>query len=435
MLWSPKLSLSNIHVRLTAKGLLRNLQLLSGCRKNTVVFQAVDKGQPKAGARQQQVPQPKQRSGPPDVVPASVAEGGRKEQSAPQLGGLQATSNRRFQAVAIVLQQTLAERDETSKQSRDLSQELVSLRGELVCSEHSSERLETEKEELRVALQEQHQKDLVELEQRLQAFYQAEWDKLHLACQEEADKCKTLMQQQVGELNANHEAMKLELESSQAEHLLSVKQQYDASLEEVSKVHSQELQSLENTLKETGAALSGRIEELTLQNNGLSEKLTAVENRRKQLAEKNQKDSHTLYLEQELDSLKVVLDIKNKQLHQQEKKLMEIDTLTDRNVKLDEEHKKVQQENEDLQVRMQRHYALSRQLSTEQATLHESLQKESKVNKRLSMENEELLWKLHNGDLSSPRKASPTSTSPSRSFSLDSPRSSGLFSSAPVSPR
>lgn len=40
MLWSPKLSLSNIHVRLTAKGLLRNIQLLSGCRKNTVVFQA-----------------------------------------------------------------------------------------------------------------------------------------------------------------------------------------------------------------------------------------------------------------------------------------------------------------------------------------------------------------------------------------------------------
>uniref|UniRef100_A0A672HR33 Uncharacterized protein n=1 Tax=Salarias fasciatus TaxID=181472 RepID=A0A672HR33_SALFA len=40
MLWSPKLSLTNIHVRLTAKGLLRNIQLLSGCRKNTVVFHA-----------------------------------------------------------------------------------------------------------------------------------------------------------------------------------------------------------------------------------------------------------------------------------------------------------------------------------------------------------------------------------------------------------
>lgn len=40
-----------------------------------------------------------------------------------------------------------------------------------------------------------------------------------------------------------------------------------------------------------------------------------------------QRDSHTLYLEQELDSLKVVLDIKTQQLHQQEKKLMELEKL------------------------------------------------------------------------------------------------------------
>ncbi|MEQ2170153.1 hypothetical protein GOODEAATRI_032413 [Goodea atripinnis] len=40
MLWSPRLSLSNFHVKLTAKGLFRNLQLLPGCRKNTVVFHA-----------------------------------------------------------------------------------------------------------------------------------------------------------------------------------------------------------------------------------------------------------------------------------------------------------------------------------------------------------------------------------------------------------
>lgn len=111
-----------------------------------------------------------------------------------------------------------------------------------------------------------------------------------------------------------------------------------------------------------------------------------------------QKDSHTLYLEQELDSLKVVLDIKNKQLHQQERKIMELDKLVrpeangntclgiktsdatekekkkrswekgliyfsfqkDKNVMLDESLKKVQQENEDLKARMDRHAALSR---------------------------------------------------------------------------
>ncbi|XP_026213788.1 microtubule-associated tumor suppressor 1 homolog A isoform X3 [Anabas testudineus] len=336
--------------------------------------------------------------------------------------------------------------DDATRQCRELSQELVNLRGELVCSIRSSECLEKEKEELHLSLenalqklQEQHQKDLTELEQRLHAFYLAEWDKIHQTYQEETDKCKTLMQQQVGELKSSHEAIKLDLQSSHTEELQHVKQQYEMSLEELRKVHNDELQSLENTLKHAEASLSGQIQELTVENNALIEKLTAEENKRQELAEKSQKDSHTLYLEQELESLKVVLDIKNKQLHQQEKKLMEVDKLTEKNVKLDESLKKVQQENEDLKARMERHAALSRQLSTEQVMLQESLQKESKVNKRLSMENEELLWKLHNGDLSSPRKVSPTSTSPlhspSHSFSLQSPLSSSVFSSSPVSPR
>lgn len=34
-----------------------------------------------------------------------------------------------------------------------------------------------------------------------------------------------------------------------------------------------------------------------------------------------------MYLEQELESLKVVLEMKNNQLHQKEKKLMEMDKL------------------------------------------------------------------------------------------------------------
>ncbi|XP_067454800.1 microtubule-associated tumor suppressor 1 homolog A isoform X2 [Thunnus thynnus] len=405
----------------------------------------VDKNKPKTSSSQQQHQQQvsqNQSNGPPDVVPAGVAESERKDQSIQQLRGLLAASNRGFEAVAVVLQHALAERDEATRQCRELSQELVKLRGELVCSIHSSERLEKEKEELRVALEDalqklqaQHQKDLSELEQRLEAFYQAEWDKVHLTYQEEADKCKTLMQQQMGELKANHEAMKLELKKSHTVELQCVEQQYEKSLEELRKIHNQELQSLDKTLKDAESALSGQIQELTVENNALIEKLTAEENKRRELAEKCQKDSHTLYLEQELDSLKVVLDIKNTQLHQQEKKMMEIDKLTEKNVKLDENLKKVQQENEDLKARMERHAALSRQLSTEQALLQESLHKESKVNKRLSMENEELLWKLHNGDLSSPHKVSPTSTSPSHSFSLQSPRSSGLFSSPPVSPR
>lgn len=123
------------------------------------------------------------------------------------------------------------------------------------------------------------------------------------------------------------------------------------------------------------------------------------------------------------------------------------------NIKLEECLKKVQQENEDYKARMDKYAALSkyvcvcvsfpwatsysclsvapcRQLSSEQAVLQQSLQKESKVNKRLSMENEELLWKLQNCDLlPSPCRLSPTSP-------FSSPRNSASFNTtAPLSPR
>ncbi|XP_054890644.1 microtubule-associated tumor suppressor 1 homolog A isoform X3 [Poeciliopsis prolifica] len=399
----------------------------------------VDKNKSKAVSRQHQQ-QPSQRA--KVSTSRTAAQDEKRERIIHQLKGFLTDSNCRFQALAIVLQQTLAQRDDATTQCRKLSQELVSLKGELACSVHSSECLEREKEALRTALldatrrlQEEHQQELADLEQKLQAVHKAEWDHVHLNYQEEANKYKTLMQQQMEELKANQEAMKVQLESSHAEQLQSVRQQYELSLEELRRVHTQELQSLEQELKDSEAALSAQIEELTVENNALLEKLAAEKIRRRELVENTQKDSHTLYLEQELESLKVVLEIKNKQLHKQEKKLMDIGKLADKKVQLDEMLIKVQQENEDLKARMERHAALSRQLSTEQALLQESLQKESKVNKRLSMENEELLWKLHNGDVGSPRKLSPSPTSPSNPFKLQSPRASGFFSSPPVSPR
>ncbi|KAM9794977.1 microtubule-associated tumor suppressor 1 homolog A [Neosynchiropus ocellatus] len=393
----------------------------------------VDKKTAKTGSRQQQACPNR----PPDVVPLELAEYERKETRIDRLKEALAARNRGFEAITVVLKNTLTERDEATRQYREQSQELVDLRGELVSSVHSAERLQKEKDDVQRSLesalhtlQEQHQKDLEEVEKRLQTFYQAEWDKVHLTYQEEADKCKARMQEQLEELQAHHEAMKEELERSHSHQLTCVKQQYETSLEELRKFHSQELESLGRTVKEAEAALTVQIQQLTEENKVLQEKLSAEESRRRALAERSQKDSRTVYLEQELESLKVVLDIKNKQLHQQEKKLMEIDSLTEKNVKLDESLKKVQQENEDLKARMERHAALSKQLSTEQAVLQQSLQMESKVNKRLSMENEELLWKLNNGD---PHRVSPSS--PSHSFSLQSPCRSNIFSSPSVSPR
>lgn len=68
-----------------------------------------------------------------------------------------------------------------------------------------------------------------------------------------------------------------------------------------------------------------------------------------------------------------------------------------------------------------------RQLSEENANLQDSVEKESTEKKRLSRNNEELLWRLQTSPL-----MSPSSSPLHRSFSTSPVPSSPFFSSSPV---
>ncbi|KAM8842654.1 uncharacterized protein ACB058_014231 isoform 2-T2 [Synchiropus picturatus] len=367
----------------------------------------------------------------------SKAEAEKKNQAVSQLKRLLVQGNKRVEALATVIQHLFTEHEEALKQKKELSLQLINLREELVASSRCCERLHKEKEEVQVSLeetlrrlQEQHKEELVQLENRLRDFYQAEWDKVHETYQEEADKCRAIMEKQVDILRSQHiDEIQSQMEAH-SQRTEGLQQQHKTSLQELNVIHQKELENLHKSHMETEASLSEQLAELSAERKSLLERLREEEEQKRMLADRNLKDSHTMYLEQELESLKVVLDMKNNQLHQKEKRLQEMDRLVETNVKLEECLKKVQQENEDYKARMDKHAALSKQLSSEQAKLQQTLQMESKVNKRLSMENEELLWKLHNGDLlASPRRLSPTSP-------FASPRNSASFpTTAPVSPR
>ncbi|XP_051025592.1 microtubule-associated tumor suppressor 1 isoform X2 [Acomys russatus] len=345
--------------------------------------------------------------------------------------------NTRFEALTVVIQHLLSEREEALKQHKTLSQELVNLRGELVAASSTCEKLEKARNDLQTAyegfvqkLNQQHQTDRTELENRLKEFYTAECEKLQNIYIEEAEKYKTQLQEQFDNLNAAHETTKLEIEASHSEKVELLKKTYETSLSEIKKSHEMEKKSLENLLNEKQESLEKQINDLKSENDALNEKLRSEEQKRISREKANSKNPQVMYLEQELESLKAVLEIKNEKLHQQDMKLMKMEKLVDNNTALVDKLKRFQQENEELKARMDKHMAISRQLSTEQAALQESLEKESKVNKRLSMENEELLWKLHNGDLCSPKR-SPTSSA----IPFQSPRNSGSFSSPSISPR
>ncbi|XP_054845665.1 microtubule-associated tumor suppressor 1 isoform X2 [Eublepharis macularius] len=348
------------------------------------------------------------------------------------------SSNQKFEALTLVIQHFQSEREETIKRQKELSLELIHLRGELGTASTACEKLEKDRNELQAAyegfvqkLNQQHQSDLSELEERLKQFYTAECEKLQSICIEEAEKYKAQLQEQVDNLTITHENFKLELETSHTEKIDELKKEFESSFSELKNAHESERKTLEESFQAKQEELEKKIAELQSENDSLNEKLKLEEQKRIAKEKANLKNPQIMYLEQELESLKAVMEIKNEKLHQQDIKLLKMEKLEENHTALVEKWRKLQQENEELKARMDKHMELSRQLSTEQAVLQESLEKESKVNKRLSMENEELLWKLHNGDLCSPRKLSP-STPP---MPFQSPRNSGSFSSPTVSPR
>ncbi|XP_041044894.1 microtubule-associated tumor suppressor 1 homolog isoform X2 [Carcharodon carcharias] len=327
------------------------------------------------------------------------------------------TSNQRFEAVAIVVQYLQAQRDEVGKQHKELSQELLTLRSELESRNVTCVHLEKDREELQnkyegviQKLSEEHQAELKGLEKRLEELFTAEKEHLQQNFKNDVKKLQAQLQNEIEGLTSEHEAHKLELFATHSKNLECLQKEYQQSLTELSTSHEREQKILEESFKERLSLLQGQITELNEENDSLKEEIKTKEEVAKAQGQKDQKiDPLSLYLKQELESLKAVLEIKNEKIHNQEKKLMQMEKLMEKHTVLDEKLKIVLQENEDLKARMDKHIAVSRQLSTEQVVLQESLQKESKVNKRLSMENEELLWKLQNGDVLGPKKLSPTS--------------------------
>uniref|UniRef100_A0A674IK54 Microtubule associated scaffold protein 1 n=1 Tax=Terrapene triunguis TaxID=2587831 RepID=A0A674IK54_9SAUR len=452
MLWSPKFSLSNMRVRLTAKGLLRNLRLPSGYRKSTVIFHTVERGKqrsPKSSCIHTQT-SPAVHS--TETKTRELAQYKAKCENQSEiilhLKKFLASSNQKFEALTVVIQHLQSEVRLSKCSSLCLNLVLSSESGRasgylILTTSAACEKLERDRNELQAAyegfvqkLNQQHQNDLTELEERLKQFYTGECEKLQSICIEEAEKYKAQLQEQVDNLNITHENFKLELETSHAEKIDELKKEYESSLSGKCFVFLHEVEhTLPNNsltvlyVKKCQMIFIKKIDELKRENDSLNEKLEEQKQIAKEKA--NLKNPQIMYLEQELESLKAVVEIKNEKLRQQDIKLMKTEKLVEKNTVLMDKMKKFQQENEELKARMDKHMQLSRQLSTEQAVLQESLEKESKVNKRLSMENEELLWKLQNGDLCSPKKVSPTSPlMPSQS-----PRNSGSFSAPTVAPR
>ncbi|XDV31827.1 hypothetical protein PO909_002778 [Leuciscus waleckii] len=295
---------------------------------------------------------------------------------------------------------------------RELSLQLARIRDEVVVSVQRWERLQGEKAQLEQsferelkALQEEQQQELKALQERLVEEHNSEIQRLRQ--QQNSHLVQLRSQHQDQEMSENHETAMVEMEATHGATLATLQEEHTRTIKNLKMAHEQQKRSMEEEFEKLRLSLQDQVDTLTFQNRTLRDRAKRFEEALRRSTDE-QIDALAPYqhIEEDLKSLKEVLEMKNQQIHQQELKISELEKMAQKNVLLEERIQVLQQQNEDLKDRIDRNVATSRQLSEENANLQVYVEKESNEKKRLSRTNEELMWRLQTGELS-PRM-SPT---------------------------
>ncbi|XP_071317510.1 microtubule-associated tumor suppressor candidate 2 isoform X2 [Trachinotus anak] len=339
--------------------------------------------------------------------------------------------------VFIITTQHYCLKNKTAEENqRKLSMEMQKIREEMASNSVQWERLQQEKTALEVAferelqeLQLQQEAELAAVEEGLRKCHSAETEHLKVEHQSEMEELRTQQQEQVEEMTVNHQAAFQELRDMHNITMATLHEEHARTMRDLRKAHEQQKMLLEEDFEKLRLSLQDQVDTLTFQNQSLRDKAKRFEEALRRSTDEQIVDALAPYqhIEQDLKSLKEVVEMKNQQIHQQEKKISDLEKVAQKNVFLEERVQVLQQQNEDLKTRIEMNLALSRQLSEENANLHESVEKESTEKKRLSRNNEELLWRLQTSPL-----MSPASSPLHRSFSTSPVPSSPFFSSSPV---
>ncbi|XP_047660901.1 microtubule-associated tumor suppressor candidate 2 isoform X1 [Tachysurus fulvidraco] len=314
--------------------------------------------------------------------------------------------------LAICTQHFCLKSENAEQKEKELFRELSQIQEEVACTAAQWKLLQQEKTALEQSfvlqlkeLQEQQEAELATLEEELRTQHASDTDHLTAEHQSNVEELRTQQQEQIEELTAQHES---DLEDLRTMHNLTMarlQEEHARTMRDLRKIHEKKTATLENDFEKHKLSLQDQVDMLTFQNRALQDKAKRFEEALRKSADEQILDALAPYqhIEQDLRSLKEVLEMKNQQIHDQERKICHLEKVqAQKNIYLEEKVQVLQQQNEDLKARIDRNVAMSRQLSEENANLHEHVERESNEKKRLSRNNEELLWLLQTSPHLSP---------------------------------
>ncbi|KAL2094372.1 hypothetical protein ACEWY4_009091 [Coilia grayii] len=379
-------------------------------------------------------PAPPQKEGPSEEEVQRLQE--RCEEQTRQLERMRVELKKTtlgLEAFAVCTQHLCLQSQSASEKEKELSFELEKIKDEVSCNREQLEHMQREKAELEQnfhqevkELQGKQEAELVALEAELMSRHSAELEHLRAEHQSEMEELRTQQQEQIDEMAVNHASAMGELKAMQSLTMATLQEEHTRTMRDLRKAHEQQKSKLEEDFQQFRLSLQDQVDTLSFQNQALKDKAKRFEEALRRSADEQIVDALAPYqhIEEDLKSLKDVLEMKNQQIHDQEKKILELEKMAHKNVVLEERVQVLQQQNEDLKARIDQNLAISRHLSEENASLQVSVEKESNEKKRLSRNNEELLWRLQMGELS-PRmspcaspshRASPGGTTATTTF-------------------
>ncbi|XP_073505923.1 coiled-coil domain-containing protein 69 [Phyllobates terribilis] len=224
---------------------------------------------------------------------------------------------------------------------------------------------------------------------------------------------RSLLQRFQEEKVALEKANSLKLE--ELEHELKGQAKRDAEveteqrlLEKTSEMKTEmdvKMAELQKSVEQEKASLTETITDLKSQLESLLQKIQqSEESALKQNYERHIKDygSPGEFWEQELHSLYFVIEMKNNLIKEKDKKLLNQQGLMERILALEEKMKMLQQENEALQERTQKHSTIAVCMTEELLSTKAALEKEVQLREQLQHDKEQHVYRAVSGDGSRP---------------------------------
>ncbi|XP_074619535.1 uncharacterized protein LOC141878474 [Acropora palmata] len=201
---------------------------------------------------------------------------------------------------------------------------------------------------------------------------------------------------EISQVKKSHEQLVASFKEQHRDEIVDLESKHSSAFDELVEEHQVEIETIKADYDEQQTDFKEKYEKMVSEWNSLNKKFQQVQ-------DQNQKDIETRLQEEvkkyeslpdELESIKAVLEMKNEEIRQLRKEKMEKHLELEHLVDIKEKTKKLQQENESLSFVVETKSKFERQLSVERDTLRNSLERESAKSKRLSLENEELQWRL-----------------------------------------